>query len=71
LRLLRLLHDRAGLLCPRHECAAAIWGTDYLPGMDAGALDRVVSNLRRKLREVDPAADLILTRPALGYELRP
>lgn len=69
-RLLRLLHQHAGQVRSREECAAAIWGADYAPGWDADALDRVVSNLRGKLRRIDPG-ELIRTRPGLGYELVP
>ena len=65
LRLLRYLYDRAGQVCSREQCAEAIWGPDYHPGADADALDRVVSKLRR----LAPNAELIRTRPVLGYEL--
>ncbi len=67
-RLLRFLHQHAGQLRTREQCAEAIWGPDYVPGWDAATLDRVVSNLRRKLRNADPT-ELIRTRPGLGYEL--
>ena len=70
LRLLRFLHEHAGQVGTREQCAEAIWGPDYAPGWDADALDRVVSNLRGKLRKVDPA-EVIRTRPGLGYELIP
>ena len=69
-RLLRFLHQHAGQVRTREQCAAAIWGPDYAPGWDADALDRVVSNLRGKLRRLDPA-ELIRTRPGVGYELVP
>ena len=71
LRLLRYLYDRAGQVCSREQCAEAIWGPNYHPGADADALDRVISNLRGKLRRLDPDAELIRTRPVLGYELVP
>jgi DNA-binding response OmpR family regulator len=69
-RLLHFLHQHAGQVCTREQCAEAIWGPDYVPGWDADALDRVVSNLRGKLRRLD-SAELIRTRPGLGYELVP
>ena len=69
-RLLRFLHQHAGQVRSREACAAAIWGPEFVPGWDAAALDRVVSNLRRKLRQAD-SAELIRTRPGLGYELVP
>ena len=69
-RLLRFLHQHAGQACTRERCAEAIWGADYAPGWDADALDRVVSNLRGKLRRLD-SGDLIRTRSGIGYELVP
>jgi DNA-binding response OmpR family regulator len=69
-RLLRFLHQHAGQVRTREQCAEAIWGPDYAPGWESDALDRVVSNLRGKLRRLD-AGELIRTRPGLGYELIP
>lgn len=68
-RLLLHLYRNQGAVCNRASCAEAIWGRDYDPGLDAEALDRVVSNLRASLRRVDPSADLIQTRRGLGYVL--
>jgi DNA-binding response OmpR family regulator len=70
LRLVRFLHQHAGQVRTREQCAEAIWGPDYAPGWESDALDRVVSNLRGKLRRLDPS-ELIRTRPGLGYELIP
>lgn len=69
LRLLAYLYRNAGALCTRESCAQAIWGRDYDPGMDAGALDRVVANLRSTLREADPETEFIQTRRGAGYVL--
>ncbi|KAB8142676.1 FHA domain-containing protein [Chloroflexia bacterium SDU3-3] len=69
LRLLVYLYRNAGALCTREACAQAIWGRDYDPGMDAGALDRVVANLRSTLREIDPETEFIQTRRGAGYML--
>jgi len=69
LRLLRHLYQRCGEVCTRESCAAAIWGRDYDPGVDADALDRAVSNLRSIMRQIDPDADLIKTRRGIGYLL--
>lgn len=69
LQLLFHLYQHAGELCTRESCAEAIWGHDYDPGLDAAALDRAMSNLRRALRQVDPDCDLIQTRRGLGYVL--
>ena len=68
-RLLHHLYQFAGEVCTRESCAAALWGHDYDPGMDADALDRAFSSLRGQLRRADPDADLIETRRGLGYVL--
>lgn len=68
-RLLLYLYRRLGELCTREECAQAIWGRDYDPGLDAEALDRALSNLRGALRRADPGAELLQTRRGLGYTL--
>ncbi len=69
LRLLRHFHQHAGEVCTRESCAEALWGRDYEPGMDAAALDRALSNLRRRLREYDPDSEWIQTRRGAGYVL--
>jgi DNA-binding response OmpR family regulator len=68
-RLLHHLYQFAGEVCTRESCAAALWGHDYDPGLDADALDRAFSSLRSQLRRIDPTADLIETRRGLGYVL--
>jgi len=68
-RLLHHLYQHAGTVCTRESCAQAIWNRPYNPDLDTDALDRTVSNLRRQLRKIDPAADLIQTRRGLGYVL--
>jgi DNA-binding response OmpR family regulator len=68
-RLLRHLHQHAGSVCTRESCAEAIWSRDFEPGLDADALDKTVSLLRRQLRKIDPEVDLIETRQGLGYVL--
>jgi DNA-binding response OmpR family regulator len=68
-RLLLHLYRHLGELCTREDCARAIWGRDYDPGLDAEALDRAISNLRGALRRADDAADLLQTRRGLGYVL--
>jgi DNA-binding response OmpR family regulator len=68
-RLLRHLYDNLGSVCTRESCAQAIWGREYDPGLDADALDRVVTNLRAQIRQLAPDAELITTRRGIGYEL--
>ncbi len=69
-RLLLHLYNNAGAICSRESCAEAIWGRDYDPGMDAGALDQALNSLRRALARVAPGASLIQTRRGLGYILQ-
>jgi DNA-binding response OmpR family regulator len=71
-RLLNHLYQHSGDVCTRESCAMVIWQRAYDPGPDDEGLYRTVSNLRRKLRELDPTidpAEIIKTRRGLGYEL--
>jgi DNA-binding response OmpR family regulator len=68
-RLLLYMHRRRGQVCAREACAEAVWGADFPPGMDATTLDRLISTVRAALREVEPEARFIETRPGLGYQL--
>jgi DNA-binding response OmpR family regulator len=68
-RLLRFLFQRRGEVCSREQCAEAVWGASYAPGMDATTLDRLISTLRSALRRADADANVIVTRPGLGYQI--
>ena len=71
-RLLHHLHQHISDVCTRESCAIAVWSRDYDPGPDDEGLDRLVSNIRRKIRRLDPkvtAVEIIKTRRGLGYEL--
>ena len=68
-RVLFHLYQHAGAVCTRESCAEALWGREYDPGLDAEALDRAISNLRQKLREIRPEAEMIKTARGLGYVL--
>lgn len=68
-RLLQYLYQQRGRVCSREACAEAIWGPDYTPGNDATPLDRLISTTRQSLRRIAPSANIIETRPALGYQL--
>lgn len=71
-RLLSHLYRQTGNLCTREDCAEAVWGRDYDPGMDSEALDKAVSGLRSALRRADDAAvNLLQTRRGMGYVLLP
>ena len=68
--LLHLLYQHVGELCTRKRCSEAIWSRDFEPEVDDNALNRVVSNLRTKLQEIDPEVEYIETRRGQGYVLR-
>ncbi|HSH01057.1 MAG TPA: winged helix-turn-helix domain-containing protein, partial [Anaerolineae bacterium] len=68
-RLMQHLYQNTGRVCTRESCAEAIWGREYDPGLDADALDRNISNLRRQLRQIDEETDLIETKRGIGYVL--
>ncbi len=70
-RLLRLLYQHANQVCTRERCAEAIWEYEYQPDPDNDPLNRVVSNLRRKFKKIDPSADMIKTHRGVGYILHP
>lgn len=67
--LLLHLYQHLGSVCSREGCAEALWGRDFDPGLDAGALDQALNGLRRVLRKAAPDLDLIRTRRGIGYEL--
>jgi DNA-binding response OmpR family regulator len=71
-RLLHHLYQHIGDVCTRQSCAEAIWNREYDPGPDDEGLDRMISNIRHKMRQLDPnlePAEIIKTRRGLGYEL--
>jgi DNA-binding response OmpR family regulator len=68
-RLLRCLYRNAGGVCSREQLACAVWGEDYAPGMDATTLDRLISTLRGAIRRAGACAEIVVTRPGLGYQL--
>ncbi len=71
-RLLYHLYFHAGDVCTRAGCAKTVWKLDYDPGPDDENLDRTISNIRSKLRRIDPGLKsnaIIRTRRGIGYEL--
>ena len=68
-KLLRFLYQYAGQVCTRERCAEAIWELDYEPDPDNDPLNRVVSNLRQKIKKIDADSDLIETHRGVGYIL--
>jgi DNA-binding response OmpR family regulator len=68
LRLLRHLYQYQGQVCTRGSCIAAVWQDDPDDSY-SDSLDRTISNLRRKINQVDAEADFIKTRRGFGYVL--
>lgn len=69
-RLLLHLFQHAPGVCTREACAQAVWGRNYDPGMDAGALDKIVSKLRQRLERTAPGSSaLIRNHRGVGYWL--
>jgi len=62
--LLSLLIENAGRIVTRDEIVAYVWGPDE-PVSDQ-TIDALVSRLRRRLQEVDPDHDYIITRRGFG-----
>ena len=69
-RLLRFLYQYAGQVCTRERCAEAVWEHEYIPDPDNDPLNRVVSNVRQKLKQIDPNSNMIETSRGVGYILR-
>jgi hypothetical protein len=69
--LLLHLYERHGDVCPRIDCARAVWKRDYDAAIDAEALDQLLSRIRARLRAAAPNADeLLLTVRGKGYLLK-
>lgn len=70
-QILHYLYEHIGAVCKRQDCFEAVWKRGYTPELlpDAETLDRFVSNIRQKIREVDAEADLIKTHRGQGYQL--
>lgn len=62
--LLALLVANAGRVVERDEIVTAVWG----PGTDVSdqTIDALISRLRRRLQEVDPEHEYIITRRGFG-----
>lgn len=69
-RLLEHLYKHANLVCSRQTCYEAMRSVPYEPARDSNALDRAVSKLRGRLRQVAPdAGDMIELIRGRGYRL--
>lgn len=64
-RMLRIFHERPGLVLDRNTLCDEAWGLDFFP--NSRALDMHISQLRRKI-EADPANPKIITTVrGVGY----
>jgi len=68
-KLLLYLYHHAYSVCSKESCAEALWGREYSPGMDAGALDQTMMMLRKRLTHIKPDSHFIQTKRGLGYML--
>ncbi|MBN1484868.1 MAG: response regulator transcription factor [Chloroflexia bacterium] len=65
--LLHVLAQGAGRVFSREQLLDAVWGYDYYG--DLRVVDAAVKRLRAKLRQVDPALEIIATMRGVGYKL--
>lgn len=65
--LLELLVDAQGGIVDRDQIAEAVWGSTE--GVTEQAIDALVRRLRRRLAEVDPSREYILTVRGYGFRL--
>jgi hypothetical protein len=62
--LLALLYENAGRIVTREELCTDVWGTDE--NITDQTIDALVSRLRKRLAELDPEHDYIVTRRGFG-----
>jgi phosphate regulon transcriptional regulator PhoB len=65
--LLRVLMANPGRVFSREELLNQVWGYDYYG--DTRAVDSTIKRLRARLRQIAPAAELIVTVRDAGYKL--
>lgn len=68
-RLLQHLYNHAYQICTRESCIQVLWGREYIPVVDDLALNRVMSNLRKKLAQDKFGFNRIVTHRGMGYML--
>lgn len=66
-RILKLLHERAGQVVDRNTMLDQCWGIDYFP--ESRTLDQHIAKLRKRI-ETDPEHPLIETIRGVGYRFR-
>ena len=62
--LLALLYENAGRIVTRQEICQSVWGTEE--DITDQTIDALVSRLRKRLLELDPEHDFIVTRRGFG-----
>ena len=67
--LLRLLYQARGRTVSREEIVEAVWGEEAAGGVTDQALDALVRRLRRRLAELAPGQELIVTVRGHGFRL--
>jgi two-component system response regulator VicR len=65
--LLHILARHAGQVLSREQLLEQVWGYDYYG--DLRVVDAAIKRLRAKLREVEPADEIIATVRGVGYKL--
>lgn len=71
-KLLHFLYQHRGDVCTRERCFEVVWERQYEPRLtaDAEALDKLLHNIRHKIKNIDStAAEIIKTHRGQGYEL--
>jgi hypothetical protein len=70
-RLLRVLHRVPGQVHSREEIVEAVWPSAEQSGVTDQAVDALVRRLRRRLSEVNPEGDYVVTVRGHGFRLDP
>ncbi len=68
-RLSELLYDRAGRVCSRDEIVEAVWPEVAEEGVSDQAIDALVRRLRKRVSEIDPDHQYIVTVRGHGFRL--
>ena len=68
-RLLEILYRHNGLVVPRSELMAAVWGEEDAMGISEQALDALVRRLRDRLASIEPGHSYVITVRGHGLRL--
>lgn len=68
-RLLEILYHHDGLIVPRNELMAAVWGEEDAIGISEQALDALVRRLRDRLASIDSSHSYVITVRGHGLRL--